>query len=239
MGILTLTQMIDEVQAGLLNRTDLIDDRCVTALNFAQAEVSRCHDFKELQAFFNTSTQFTSSAFNDKFVTLAPFVKHVHTAILIDNTNSRKLVQKPWRQFDKTWPMPEALARARPQVYTTWNQSMQVYPVPDNVYPIFCRVTTYPRPFNLTQAPNAVSDFEWKDDILIKLASAYLWKSFGRPDKADDLYREVGLNSRPISGMLGNAIKQDQDRPDLEINIDVDSGNLGTYWSNPFVKIAP
>lgn len=240
MGFLTATQLVGEVQAALLNRTDLSNDRCAVALNFAQAAISRVHDFKELFSFFNTKTQFTTNAFNDKFVALAPLVKHIHTMVLIDNTNSRKLVEKPWRQFDKTWPMPEALGRSRPQVYSRWGQNCIVYPVPDAVYPVFCRISTYPRPFNLELAPTGVSDYEWKDDILIKIASAYLWKSFGRSDKADDLYAEVGLVANGVKGgMLGDAIKQDTDRPDLEINIDVDTDNLGRYWANPFVRIAP
>jgi len=238
-GFLNLTQLVGEVQASLLNRTDLSNDRCVTALNFAQTTISRAHDFKELFSFFTGSTQFTGNSFNDKFVLLAPLIKHIHTAVLIDGTNSRKLVEKPWRQFDKTWPMPEALGRSRPQVYSRWGPSIIVYPVPDAVYPVFCRISTYPRPFNLTAGPLAVSDYEWKDDIILKLACAYLWKAFGRPDKADDLFNEVGLNHKPISGLLGDAIRQDQERPDLEINIDVDTANLGEYWANPFIKVSP
>ena len=69
MGLLTLTALVGEVQSGLLNRTDLTSDttnlRIVTALNFAQARISRSHDFKEFKSFFNVNTQFTTNPFND------------------------------------------------------------------------------------------------------------------------------------------------------------------------------
>lgn len=232
MGIYTLTQLIGEVQAGLLNRSDLSADRCTTAINFAQNRISRKHDFKELKGFHNSSTQVTSSAFNDKFVPLAPYVKHVHTIVLRDNTNSRKLVEKPWRFFDKMWPMPEALGRSRSQVYSRWNQSLILYPVPDGVYSLFGRVTSFPRPFNLALAPNAVSDYEQKDDLIIELACAYLWRSFGRPDRAEEYFQDANRS-------FMEAVKQDTDMPDLEINIDVDTQNLGKYWADPFIRISP
>lgn len=232
MGFLPLTGLIEEIQAGLLNRTDLTNERCVTALNFAQAKISRKHDFRELKAFYNVNTFFTADAFNDKFVPLAPFTKHIHTAILIDNTSSRKLVERPWRMFDRDFPMPEALARGRPSVYSRWNDQLIIYPVPQQVYPIRARITTYPRPFNLTMGPTAVSDYEWKDDILISLAEAYLWKSFGRPDKADDLLAEA-------QGHFIDAVKQDTDMPDMDIQLDLNTTNLGSYWADPFARTAP
>jgi hypothetical protein len=232
LGDLTLMELIGEVQGGLLNRTDLANDRVVRAINFAQTRISRGHDFKEMKGFYNVSTQFTSNPFNDKFVPLAAFIKHVHTVVLKDGTNSRKLVEKPWRQFDRTWPMPEALGRSRSQVYSRWGQNLVLYPVPDGVYALFMRVTQFPRPFNLITAPNAVSDFESKDDLIIAEACAYLWKSFGRPDKANDFLQESVMHFQA-------AVKQDSDIPDMEIGLDISTENLGQYWADPFVRISP
>jgi hypothetical protein len=232
MGLLTLTELIGEVQVALLNRTDLTQARCVTALNFAQTQISRQHDFKELKAFYNVNTFFTSSAFNDKFLPLAPYTKHVHTAVLLDNTSSRKLVEKPWRNFDRMFPMPEALARSRPAIYSRWNDTLILYPVPQQVYPVFMRITTYPRPFNLALGPSAVSDYDGKDDILIDLAAAYLWGSIGRTDKASDFIQKGELH-------FNDAVKQDNDMPDLDINIDIQTDNLGNYWADPFARTMP
>jgi hypothetical protein len=234
-GQFALTQLVQEVQLALLNRSDLTNDRCVTALNFAQARISRSHDFLEMKTFYQTKTSFTNNSFNDKFITLAPYVKHIHTMVLDPgDTTARKLTHKPWRLFDKTWPTPEVLARSKPYYYSRWGLSVAiVYPVPDNVYRVFCRITTFPRPFNLEQFPSATSDYIWKDDILVALAAAYLWKSYGRMDKANDYLREAQEH-------FVTAVKQDSDEPDLEVNLDLDdSGNLGTYWANPFVKSAP
>jgi hypothetical protein len=95
------------------------------------------------------------------------------------------------------------------------------------------RITTFPRPFNLEQNAFAVSDYDWKDDIIIALACAYLWKSYGRMDKANDYLREAQQH-------FVTAVKQDTDDPDLEINIDLtDQGFVGRYWADPFVRISP
>src|SRR3974390_2336726 len=103
-----LTGLVQEVQNGLLNRSDLPDGRCVTALNFAQQRISRSHDFRELKGFYQTATLFTTSAFNDKFLPLASFTKHIHTCVLNPgDTTARKLIEKPWRTFDRMWPAPE------------------------------------------------------------------------------------------------------------------------------------
>ena len=237
MGFLVLTSttqsnLVGEVQANLFNRTDLTNQRCVAALNIAQAQISRKHDFQELKGFYNVHTYFTSNAYNDKFIPLAGFIKHIHTVVVLDNTASQKLKHKPWRQFDREWPMPEALGRSRPAVYTRWGTSCIVYPVPQQVYPVVMRITNFPRPFDLTNGPGAVSDYEWKDDILIKLASAYLWKSYGRPDRADDFLAEA-------NELFMDAVKQDSDEPDLDVNLDLNTYNLGNYWQDPFARTAP
>lgn len=245
MGFLPLTSttggtsLVGEVQAHLLNRVDLPDARCVAALNFAQAEISRLHDFKELKNFYGVSTFFSTDPFNDMFIPLAPMTKHIHTMILRDGVLSRKLRERPWRMFDKAIPAPDALARSRSLYYSRWNQQCILYPVPDAVYPILMRITTYPRPFDLSQ-PQAKSDYEWKDDMLIKLAAAYLWKAFGRPDKANDLEIEVfGPDPTRVGGIFAASIKQDTDMPDMEITQESDISVLGKYWADPFVKSSP
>ena len=232
MGYLTVTQLVAEVQAALLLRTDLTPDRCVMALNFAQTRISRAHDFLELKSFYQVNTSFTSSAFNDKFLPLPAGVKHIHSAVLQDGTNSRKMVEKPWRWFDKNFPMPEALARSFPSIYSRWNEQIILYPVPQQVYPVFMRITTYPRQLNLETGPTETSDFNEKDDILIALAAAYLWKSYGRSDKANDYLVEAETHFR-------EAIKQDTDVPDMDINIDLDIRDTGNYWLDPFQRTTP
>lgn len=242
MGFLRLAtgegSLVGEVQVALLNRSDISSARCVTALNFAQTEISRLHDFRELKQFYSVATFFTASVFNDKFIPLAPLTKHIHTAILRNGAASRKLVQKPWRMFDAMWPSPESYGRAIPAWYSRWNNQVILYPVPNQVYPIFMRITTYPRPFDLS-VPEAVSDFDQKDDILIKLASAYLWGGLGRVDKKSEIEREIfGPNLGKIGGMLGTAVKEDSDMPDLDISADFDAGS-GQYWADPFMRRSP
>lgn len=232
MGEQTLTQLVGEVQAALLNRSDLTNERCVIALNAAQNQISRSHDFQELKAWVTVSTSYTGNAFNDKFLSLPPYTKHVHVANLLTGTpSSRKLIEKPWRLFNRMWPQPEILARGYPMFYTQWNQSLVLYPVPQMLFNVNMWITTFPRPFTWAQA-QAYSDFNWKDDILIDLAVEYLWRSYGRNDKAD----EYLVRSKAA---LITAVRQDTDRPDMDVSSDPSAFSLGPYWLDPFVRRVP
>jgi hypothetical protein len=103
------------------------------------------------------------------------------------------------------------------------------------------RITMYPRPFSYEVSPQGLSDYEWKDDILVKLAAAYLWDSKGRYDKAAEFRTEALGAGYPklIGGMLAAAIKQDTDQPDMDINVDMGNQDIGQYWAQPFVRMAP
>jgi len=233
MGLLTTTELIQEVRGNLLNRTDVTDGEIINALNFAQEEISRVHDFRELQAFFTVNTQFTSSAFNDKFVPLNNLVKHIHTAVLLTgDTASRKLAEKPWRMFDRLFPAPEVIARSRPVIYSRWNQNLILYPVPDAVYAIFMRTTNWPSTLSVVSGTQ-VSDYDHKDEVIIGMASGHLWGKRGRYDKRKFFLDEANF-------LLDTSIKQDNDRPDMDVDIDLAGiGQVGNYWVDPFVKGMP
>lgn len=242
MGLLTLTQLCSEVQANLRNRTDLTNSRVATAINLAQSEISTAWDFRELQQFYNVETQFTDNPFNDKFVPLAPFTKHLHSAVLKYGTSSWKLQVKPWQEFDRRWPAPESFGRSIPSVATQWGQTMIIYPICNQVYTIASLISTIPRPFSYDLAPAAVSDYEEdKDQLLIKLASAYLWGSFGRTDASARLRAEcLGVDfPRRIGGLLGGCIQRDKDRPGMDVSADLTAGTGGNYWLNPWIGSTP
>ncbi len=233
MGVLVLSDFIAEVRAGLGNRTDLPDARIVVGLNLAQLRVSRFWDFQEMKKFDQGICPFTSNAFHDKFMTVPVNLKTIHTLVLLDGTSSRKLKQRPWRQFDRRYPSPETDPRSRPQEYSRWGNKFVFYPIFDKPYIAAMRLTARPTPFD-NAVQTMTSDYVEKDDIIINLTLEYFWRSFGRDDKADRF-------SQAAMGEMAQAIKKDDDQPDIDVSPDDMAGldNLGDWWNNPFVKEMP
>jgi hypothetical protein len=137
----------------------------------------------------------------------------------------------PWRKFDKLFPAPEAVAPYIPLSYSVWQRQLLFMPVPNAVYPLQCRVTQYPTPFSLSN-PSANSSFLGKDEIIIAYATAYLWNTFGRYDKAM-FFQNAG------DAMLEKAKIADDTRPDMDTASNGGGGSLntnGAYWADPFVQ---
>lgn len=238
MGTLTQAQLNAEIRAGLGNRTDVTDSRITAGLNIAQARVSRFWDFQELKltATANNTKDPGGNLSLDKYLRVPSNLKTVHSLVLQDEANSRKLVEKPWRMFDELFPFPENDPPDRSVLYSRWGYLFILYPIPDNVYKFQLKYTARPTPFGVmdttaqTGALTQVSDFEEKDDILINLTLEYFHRSFGRVDKADTFLKMA-------YGDLEIAKKKDDDRPDMSVSRE----NLGmyvegSYWLNPWVK---
>ncbi len=230
MGVLTLAQFQSELGAIVGVRTDLTSARIIIALNQALDKISQFHDFKEMQTYVQTATNFTGVAIADKFLPYSSNWKSVHSIVLQFGTDSRKLKQIPWRKFDRMYPSPESVAAYIPIEYADWNQQLIFMPAPNAVYPLQVRVTLLPTVYTNSTALTATSQFNGKDEIILNFAAAYLWRSFGRYDKATS-YENEALR------MLKLAAIADADRPDLDsAGDDDDSEYQGAYWQNPFIS---
>jgi hypothetical protein len=240
MGLLQLSDFQGEILAGLGNRGDIALSRIVVALNLAQSRVARAYNFSEMALTSFAQMNFTGVQSVDKYLVPPPNLKNIHSLVLLDTSagsaslgQSQKVVEKPWRWFDKQFPAPEWLAPGWPTIYARWGQVIVMVPTPQMQFTAQLRYISYPRPFSTT-APNNLqqaSDFEYKDDILVAYSLAYLFESLGRPDRAQ-YFEELGKTK------LDEAIEKDDDRPDIEVSRDMPELNaalLGPYWANPFI----
>jgi hypothetical protein len=244
-GDLSLQQFLVEVRAGLGNRVDtnLTDQRIIAALNMGQQRMSRFYSFKELRQTLTTQGIITGNYAVDKWLALPPGTKVIHSLVLQDEGNSRKLIEKPWRQFDANVPLPEYIAPQWPRYYTRFgNDAAMLFPIPLSAYVYFVRATILPTPFTYGSGPTGAtyaqtSDFVEKDDIIVSLGIAYFMRLHGRPDLAKD--DEAYGMERLLEAKNG-----DLDMPDMDISKDdmtgVDTGiTEGPYWQQPFVPGSP
>lgn len=234
-GTLNFAQLDVEVRAGLGNRVDtaLTDARVANALNLGQQRISRLYSFPELNFSWTvTPAPFVGNPAVDKFLSLPANVKVVHSVLLQDQANSRKLIEKPWRQFDSNIPMVEYIAPEWPTYYTRFGVNIvELFPAPQTAYNYFARFTMLPTPFDGVNQ-SQVSDLTDKDDIIIDLAVAYFMRTHGRPDLADE--RETQAKIR-----LDEMKSQVEERPDMDVSADsmgYGPGAAGQYWAMPFVN---
>lgn len=234
-GTLTRAQLGVEVRAGLGNRVDpnLNESRIDAALNLAQQRIGRFYNWQDTNKVWSTQQVMTNNPATDKWLALPPRVKVIHSLVLQDGGNSRKLKEKPWRMFDANVPLPEYGAPDWPQFYTRFGfDVIMLFPTPLSPFIYQSRSTMLATPFvftNLTQ----VSDFIDKDDIIISLAVAYFHRSMGRPDLA-------AAHEGEALQRLTEAMNSAEDRPDMDISQDDFYDNSGgAYWMQPFTEFAP
>lgn len=245
MGALTLADFQTEILAGLGNRQssdpNITLTRIVAVLNLAQSRISRSYAFSEMAQVAFAQMNFTGTPGLDKYLIPPPNVRTIHSFVLLDTSaglssmgQSKKVVEKPWRWFDRHYPAPEWLPPGWPSVYARWGNFIVMAPAPFLQFTAMLRYVCFATPFQVADLTQQ-SDFENKDDVLINYVLGYFFKTLGRTDRAQ--YFESLAKEQ-----LDEAIEKDDDRPDIEVSRDIDDGGLttqGPYWADPWVRNAP
>lgn len=225
MGLLTLTELQDEVRSSLGGRIDQ-NARLTRALNIAQQRIVRMHDFDEMEVLQDSTCSYTPDD-NDRFITISN-LREVYSVIILKDAESLKLTQVPARRWDKVIPKPEYSARNKPRIYRMWASKLEVWPMPDQAYPIRLAYTKWP---TALAAPGDVSELIQKDDLLVEAALTYILRSLGKDDDAD---RHEAIFKR----LFKESLTSDSTKPDMEFLDVYSSGGAfgGTPWADPFVK---
>ena len=233
MGTLNLASLIAKVQRFYADREDLSDDEVTDYLNLAQEQMAKEDDWEEFENTLEGNFSITSSAKDDKFITVATTTKEVTSfRIIKSDGRSRKIRYVPVRAFDLDIPEPEYYARRTPTRYTLHNGKIELWPVPDEADPYIIRTIKWPTDFS--SDTSVKSDFDKKDLALIYRAASIISDSFGEYERAGRFY---GIyNSLVQKDLTENARKPDREiKPPSEHRRS--SGHSGDqYWVDPFVK---
>ena len=230
MGILTLTELKAELRANLGNRTDL-NDRLTTILNLCQIRIARPRAWAEFDSRQEATLASTGDAKADKFLALPTNTRSIFSVRMILGTSeSRLLTRRTYKQFDKNIPEPQYYARGKPTIYTVFKNSMELWKVPDDEYPITIRGTVWPTAFS-DSLLSATSDLDHKDDMLVALATSWAFQSLRQ---GDDAARWFGI----FNAMYKDAVSEDNENPDLDLipERQIITSPSAEYWLNPFIK---
>ena len=220
MGDLKKSELWAEVKANIGNRDDL-DDRTENVLNFAQEKINRFYPFSEMEEIEDKTT-----SENTRFVTLDSVPRNIISVRLLDDSMSRKLIYVPRPKFDRLAPYPESYATGRPEFYTFFENKLELYRVPDDEYSL--RVRYIKKPTRFTTSSDTTSDYIWKDDIIVALATAYAFRSLARFDLARNWEAEADR-------MLRAARESDKHFTDFGMGDGLSNGSA-PYYQDPFVK---
>lgn len=235
MGTLTLAELKEEIRAGLRNRTDL-DLRLTRFLNLAQQRIARLRDFDEMEVISTSTLPYTSSL-RDKYISF-PDLREIYSFKVHDGVRAFRLKQVPQRMWNRIVPPQQENQRTRfPTHYTLWQKSAIIYPLVDRAgVPVEVWHTVWPTPFSDGDL-TARSQYEQKDEILIKLSLVYANNSLGKLEEAQKHWKDAVT-------LLMESVGTDQEKPDLDIDPapgdqSLSEGLPSEYWKDPFLKEAP
>ena len=235
MSILTLAELKTEISSTFAKRSD-IDSRLNNVVDLAQLRISRLHDFDELRQSATVNTVITSDAEADKTISFPALtdsrIRKVYSMRLLDTAGTiqaRKLTKILTKNWDRAIPEPEFYARGPCTMYTVYeNNKFELWKVPDIVYKILIRVSRWPKSVVTTGEGN-IADLENVDDLIINLATSYLYHSLGREDKGKTFY---GI----YRGLAKEALMEDAtDYDESMAGVSTQGGFQSRGYDDPFV----
>lgn len=239
LGIKTRTQMVTIVADALGKSKNALalsgatlGDRCVDFLNWGQERIARSYNFDELNILLTTSATVTSvktyplvTGTNNLGLTRP---KDIESIRLIDSQNSIKLERFDPRKFDHKYPRPENYASQRPSIYMRWGYSIEVLRIPDAVYSLYIRYPQWPSSLS---SDSQVSDYEYKDQLIISAAILEGYLHF-------EEYTDVAIWMQRFLGQLSDAIKvvgdEDWEPHASEFNMGKGGYSSGEPWTDPY-----
>lgn len=220
---LTRSQFENEVNYNLGDREDVAQARRLIALNIAQEQIARFHDWRELEQV-QTGTLIADT----KTLSFPSNPREIYSFRLdLDSSQSRKLIYLPVRFWDRLIPEPEWYATGKPEFYTYYVNKAEMWRIPNDAYKYELRYSAYPADF--TAASDVASELLTKDDAIIALATSWLFQSLGEAERAKMWYYRG-------EAVLKTLRQSEVKRADLTVTGGPHRPSWGEYWKDPFVR---
>lgn len=156
-----------KVSAASVSGTAL-QTRVRVYLNWAQRRLARAISCSELEVkktdsatVANVKTYPLVTGTNNLGLTRPRDIRSIR---LIDGANSRNLIKKSYRWFDKRFPRPENYSSGRSSFYIPEGSNIELFRIPDTVYTMEIRYNQWPTDFS---TGSQTTDFDNKDELLV------------------------------------------------------------------------
>jgi hypothetical protein len=227
----TLAELRRKVLMGVKDLTGEDILMAEESVNQACQSIAKVRDFEELTVLNNT-TAFTADGTRRYTLTTALGLtrpKDIYSPIVAhDDYNSFPITYVTPQEMDREQPYPEGTAEGIPIVYTRRGDTLEFFPIPDAIYPLYVQYSQWPLTLS---ADTDQCSYTQIDAEIVALA------------------RDIFLNLRaglPIDSIAKakayvlQAVKDDISNPGaLPVARGFRSSNStlrGEYWNDPFVK---
>jgi len=226
-----ITETLDNLSRASTTTTRsgaTLSSQAMSWLNRTQLEASKATNFVELERLYQSAT-----VDGTKNYSFPVNYKEILTVRCIDGTNSFKLRVMLSHIFDKYFPYPEGDSEDRPNIYVPRGNSFDLYPIPDGIYTVQCRVNLLPT--IVTTTADLISFEPSKEDMLV---SGMTYRGF----RYLQMYEDAAYWKGEYRDLLRQAVLNNEACPDWEPvghGFDTEQVITGDYWKKPFYFINP
>lgn len=225
---LTYIQSIGEIRNHIhRNVSGYANSRVGIRYNWAQEWIAEQYTWRDMIKI-DTTEHFVDGQKNYNFPTR---IKEIYDIVLVDGSNSRKLVYKPKREFDILIPSPEALSETRPVYYTDIGYTFDVFPIPDAEYDMRRVYSQYPA--DLVNDTDT-SSFLRKDKLVIALATVLCAMDL---DEDELVNKWWVIYSKLFEAALAAEPKKEDWTPIMVGFGSSGRGVTGEYWKVPLYEL--
>lgn len=215
----------DEVRENIKRTvTAFSNDRINRHLNWAKDYIADLHTFEEMRKKYTASTIQDTKAYG-----FPVRMKDIYSITLQDGASSRPLIYVNAREFDTKVPRPEIASTGRSNWYVDYGINFELYRIPDAVYPLNLRCSTYPSDF---ADDNATSDLTRKDALITAIATVFGFWTLRELEDAAFWGREM------VPPLYDASLLTDHSGEDwvpIARGFGVTTATVqGEWWTNPF-----
>jgi len=190
-----------------ITRDDLTSDRINRHINSTLQRIARYHNWKDLYVKATTETIANQSEYSLPLGT--DRLKDIVSITLSDGSSRGvRLKYVPYRQFHEIIPVPSSGQVGKPQNYVVWDNVIQLYPIPSDMFILNLLYVKWPDELVEGEEPEITG----VDDLIIAGATSSLFMSLQQVEPAGVWHQQFNI-------LLSEAVQADIKNTDAEFKM--------------------
>ena len=190
-----------------ITRDDLTSERINRHINNTLQRIARYHNWKDLYVKATTETIANQSEYSLPLGT--DRLKDLVSITLSDGSSRGvRLKYVPYRQFHEIIPVPSSGQVGKPQYYVVWDNVIQLYPIPSDIFILNLLYVKWPDELVEGKEPEITG----VDDLIISGATSSLFMSLQQVEPAGIWHQQFNI-------LLSEAVQADIKNTDAEFKL--------------------
>ncbi len=190
-----------------ITRDDLTSERINRHINNTLQRIARYHNWKDLYVKATTETIPNQSEYSLPLGT--DRLKDLVSITLSDGSSRGvRLKYVPYRQFHEIIPVPSSGQVGKPQNYVVWDNVIQLYPIPSDIFILNLLYVKWPDELVEGEEPEIAG----VDDLIIAGATSSLFMSLQQAEPAGIWHQQFNI-------LISEAVQADIKNTDAEFKM--------------------